>query len=288
MRRDEVARWVRTRPVPPLSKLVLMLLFDRAGEQEDGRWACWPSLGELASDAGISSAATVRKHLAALEAEGIIDREARFTRRGGQTTSRIVLCAPRADGSGAPAPGDDGPHSDERPPPLPGERPTPLKPQGSPSEATAREAREQAREQVPDDFPDELRPHARAVYRVLRSVAEAHAARAVTPQALGHLMAAPQRRHKPFIRAAHDFAAWAVDPPRPIRDVVASYRTWIDRERDLATVEPLQAPTPGSTTPAGVTPLRQTAAERRRDLQAERMARAAAAREQSPRPALGA
>jgi hypothetical protein len=288
MRRDEVARWVRTRPVPPLSKLVLMLLFDRAGEQEDGRWACWPSLGELASDAGISSAATVRKHLAALEAEGIIDREARFTRRGGQTTSRIVLCAPRADGSGAPAPGDDGPHSDERPPPLPGERPTPLKPQGSPSEATAREAREQAREQVPDDFPDELRPHARAVYRVLRSVAEAHAARAVTPQALGHVMAAPQRRHKPFIRAAHDFAAWASGGRGRSATSLRATAHWIDRECDLATVEPLQAPTPGSTTPAGVTPLRQTAAERRRDLQAERMARAAAAREQSPRPALGA
>jgi hypothetical protein len=133
--RGAVAEWVRTRNVPSLSKLVLLLVFDRAGEQEDGRWCAWPSLQTLADEAGIGSIATVRKHLAALEAAGIISREARHVGSGRQTSSRIVLLfAPThshgsgyADGSGGPAPSGAGD-------PLPTERGTTLKPQNEAQE----------------------------------------------------------------------------------------------------------------------------------------------------------
>jgi hypothetical protein len=116
-----------------------------------------------------------------------------------------------------------------------------LKPQEKPQNG------EETRERVPEDFPDELRPHAREVMRLLRNVAAAHNAKAVTALAVGTLMMAPARRHKPFVKAAYDFASWAAAPPRPIKDVVASYRTWIDRCEDLAGVERI-TPGPPSTT----------------------------------------
>lgn len=129
--RGAVAEWVRTRKVPPLSKLVLLLVFDRAGEQEDGRWCAWPSLQTIADEAGIGSIATIRKHLATLESEGIITREPRHVGSGRQTSSRIVLLyvaathsggSGYAGGSGGPAPAGAGD-------PLQGERGTTLKPQ---------------------------------------------------------------------------------------------------------------------------------------------------------------
>jgi hypothetical protein len=109
-------------------------------------------------------------------------------------------------------------------------------------EHSTADAVEGAREQIPEDFPDELRPHARAVLPILRTVAKQHNAKAVSALALARTMMG--RPRKPFVRAAHDFSAWAADPPRPIRDVVASYRTWLDREHDLADVERIGAAVP--------------------------------------------
>jgi hypothetical protein len=94
-----------------------------------------------------------------------------------------------------------------------------------------------AKQKMPEGFPDELRPHARQAMKALREVAEQHNAREVSALALGRTIMA--RPRKPLVKAAFDFAAWAADPPRPIRDVVASYRTWLDRERDLAGTEVL-------------------------------------------------
>lgn len=107
------------------------------------------------------------------------------------------------------------------------------------SSADAEERARAIKNQIPDDFPDELRPHARAVLPLLRSVAVQHNAKEVLPLALARVMMAPERRRKPFVKAAHDFAAWAVDPPRAIKDVVATYRTWLDREKSLQAIERL-------------------------------------------------
>lgn len=114
------------------------------------------------------------------------------------------------------------------------------------------------RESPPEDFPDQLRPHAREVYRVLKVVAEQHGARRVWPQAVGRVLMAHPRH--PLVAQAHALAAWAVDPPRPIKDVVGTYRSFLARERELEATEHL-APdgTPASSNgklPAGVTPIR--------------------------------
>lgn len=113
----------------------------------------------------------------------------------------------------------------------------PPEPSIEPLKGTGDAAREDVTSSIPEDFPDELRPHARLVLPVLRAVAVQHNAREVKPLALGRVMMA--RPRKPFVKAAHDFASWAADPPRPIKDVVASYRRWLDNERDLQAVERL-------------------------------------------------
>jgi hypothetical protein len=124
------------------------------------------------------------------------------------------------------------------------------------------------RESVPDDFPPELRPHAREVMRVLVSVAEQHNARKVWPLAVARVVAAHPRH--PLVGTAHALAAWAVDPPRPIKDVVGTYRTFLARERELATVERLAADgtsSPGTGLhPPGVVPLHAVRRESASDL----------------------
>jgi hypothetical protein len=124
------------------------------------------------------------------------------------------------------------------------------------------------REAVPDDFPPELRPHAREVMRVLVSVAEQHNARKVWPLAVARVVAAHPRH--PLVGTAHALAAWAVDPPRPIKDVVGTYRTFLARERELATVERLAADgtsSPGTGLhPPGVVPLHAVRRESASDL----------------------
>lgn len=126
MRRDEIARWVRTRPVKPDQKLILMLVFDYAGQQEDGSWAAWPGLEQLREDSGYTSVATVRKRLVELEKLGLVKREPRVGRNGRQTSNRIVLLAPADTVEGAPAGAGEALHV-ERGEALPLERVTPLK-----------------------------------------------------------------------------------------------------------------------------------------------------------------
>lgn len=111
---------------------------------------------------------------------------------------------------------------------------------------------------VPDDFPDKLRPHAREVMRVLRSVAADRGSRRVTTRAVALTIAA--RPHKPLVRAAHDCAAWIADHPEvPCIDVVSRYRRWLDREPDLEAIERLADDgTPTGAVrqhPPGVTPI---------------------------------
>ncbi len=76
--------------------------------------------------------------------------------------------------------------------------------------------------------------------RILKAVAADHpTAKAVWPREVGLVIMAFPRR--PLVAAAHELARWAVDPPRPIRDVAATYRTFLKGERDLESTERLAA-----------------------------------------------
>jgi len=111
-----------------------------------------------------------------------------------------------------------------------------------PPKGNARERASAKAQQLPDDFPDALREHARRVYRVLRDVAEQHNAREVTPRGVGlAIMGHPGRR---FIGVAYELASWAQAPPRPVKDVVGTYRTFLDGAPTYAGVEPLEGPRP--------------------------------------------
>lgn len=112
-------------------------------------------------------------------------------------------------------------------------------------------------DEVPPDFPNALRPHARRVWKVLMDVAEFKGAKRPTARALGHVVMA--RPYRPLVRSAHDFAAHWEGTNRPMRDVVAAYRNWLDRTDDLAATEPIwwEAGYRPDTLPAGVTPIRR-------------------------------
>lgn len=153
--------------------------------------------------------------------------------------------------------------------------------------ARARE-REDPRMKAPADFPDALRPHAREVYRVLCSVAEQHHTKKVWPLAVGRVVMAHPRH--PLVATAHALAAWAVDPDRPVKDVVSTYRTFLGRRTELASTEFLaEDGTPGQVLgsgrlPDGVTPIRRDRVAEREARSADRQvrfARAMAEREQS-------
>jgi hypothetical protein len=75
------------------------------------------------------------------------------------------------------------------------------------------------------------------VLKLLREVAADHNARDVSALALSRTMMRQPR--KGFVKEAYSLASWAVDPPRPIKDVLGTYRTWLDKSVDLADIERL-------------------------------------------------
>lgn len=234
--RDEVAGWIRRLRLAPAEKLVLLLIFDHAGPQQDGTWTAWPSARVLAQEAGFASRATVRKHIVSLEAAGIVERVERARDNGSRTSNSLVLLVGSSTPVSVPPPA-----TQSVPPPAPEgvpQKPSEGSPQLKPSNREER-AREQA-QKLPDDFPSELTEHARSVFRVLRSLAEQHNAREVTPRAVGLVMMGhPGRR---YVEEAHALAAWAQAPPTPIKDVVGRYRTWLGRANTYAGTENLGAP----------------------------------------------
>jgi hypothetical protein len=228
----EAFTWALRVPIGGNAKVVLLGLANHA--HPDGSEA-YPALDTLAEYAHCDRS-TARRNVRKLEESGWIIRDGDGPK--GTTKYRLAM--------GAAAPGSKTPPVAQAPdgggtgaaegvalaPPEPS-----LEPSNEPG--TRSRAKHDPTSLIPGDFPDELRAHARLVLPVLRSVAEQHGAREVTPLALARLMMAPDRRRKPFVRAAHDFASWAADPPRPIRDAVSSYRTWVDRERNLQGIEPV-------------------------------------------------
>jgi hypothetical protein len=114
---------------------------------------------------------------------------------------------------------------------------------GRTSTTSSSRARDRAHEQaltLPDGFPEDLKPHARDVFRVLRSVAEQYNAKEVTPRAVGHaIMSAPGRR---YVEEAHKMAAWCQGTSRPVRDVVSRYQRWLGNADTYSGVEQLGVP----------------------------------------------
>lgn len=246
---------------------------------------------------------SVRAHLVTLEKAGLIARRPQWRRDRGRRGDEFLLLLPGVtewpDGESVDpvSPGVHpanlaAPPGTARYPPRGTQAAGQEQPLGN-SHASRQEENAPARDPrdlPPDGFPDELRSHAREVLRILRAVAGDHpGARKVWPRAVGQAVMAHPRH--PLVATAHAVAIWAVDPPRPIRDVVATYRTFLERERELASPEQLAGDgTPSSaprSTPDGVTQLRpRTVSElkylekRERDeRRAEALERAVAARQ---------
>jgi hypothetical protein len=225
----------------------------------------------------------VREHLPTLAAEGHISRLRRHLLNGARTTDLIVLNLPRdrpldlsaysgivgdledgdAEPTGGFSPGGLPAKSRQPTGGFPPVLNSPLDNQGDNRRGTGGRARapvdpaDDPRMQIPEGFPEHLRPHAREVMRILKAVAEQHGAKKVWPQRVG-VVIMHHPRH-PLVKAAHALASWAVDPPRPIKDVVSTYETFLNRETELAATERLAedgtvATTPAGT-PAGVTPI---------------------------------
>lgn len=107
------------------------------------------------------------------------------------------------------------------------------------STGTRASERVDPRDQAPPDFPDELRPSAGEVLRLLNDVAAQHGLPVVRKLAVGRaVMNHPRKPHVATARALH---TWAADPPRPIRNVVGTFSTWLGKERDLAGPEQWRA-----------------------------------------------
>lgn len=242
----------------PVRKAVLSMLAMMADAQT-GR--CEAKQETLAAGVEAGERA-IRGHLSTLEKMGVIARRPQFRRDRGRRGDEFLLLAPGIDewpdgesvSRDQPAQDAGGTGTDGEDPPAQIDAFTrhETHPQEQPRRTTtsddhATKPGEDARERPPDDFPDELRPHARHVLRVLRSVAETHGAKKVWPLRLGKLLM--QNRHKPLVATAHALDQWAVDPGRPIKDVVSTYSTFLARERELEGVEPLRddgTPGPGS------------------------------------------
>ncbi len=91
--------------------------------------------------------------------------------------------------------------------------------------------------QLPENFPRELRPHSKAAFVILRDLAVRHNAKPVNALSLASIVMA--HSHKPLVRCAYEFAAWADSKAQRRKDVLAGYSRWLDRADDLAGCEQL-------------------------------------------------
>jgi hypothetical protein len=233
-----------TAPIGGNPKVILLGLANHA--HPDGTNA-FPSIERLAGYAHCDRR-TAQRNVRKLEDDGWIEREG--VGPMGQTRWRILFSKWEGGGKVPRAASvDEGGGTDD----AKGAAPVPPEPSLEPSTTVKRGERARAKaDEVPDDFPESLRPHARIVFPLLRDVAVQHNARPVTARAVAlTIMGNPGRR---FVSEAHAFAAWAQSPPRPIKDVVGSYRTWLKRAEVFAGVEQIGN---GAVTAENVTPIRR-------------------------------
>jgi hypothetical protein len=237
------AVWERSR-AKGSSLLLMLALADYANEDHEA----WPSVARLVAMTRMSER-NIQYGLRRLTDDGeleVVEPGGRRNGKGYATRYRLSGCfgaksAPKDDGCKVdgckPASNMGANQRTSRVQPAapqpsvePSEEPPP------PKKKSAR-ATSADRNKVPDDFPDGLRPHARIVLKLLREVAADHNARDVSALALSRTMMRQPR--KGFVKEAYSLASWAVDPPRPIKDVLGTYRTWLDKSVDLADIERL-------------------------------------------------
>lgn len=233
--------WALSQKVPTAKKLLLVGLAWIA----DDCGVTFRSQKAIADRLGKDSR-WVGEHIGELESQGFITRFRRHRANGSRTTDLIVLNGPRTEdldlslysgildapiGGNAGEPiGGNAEAYRRKSVPLTAETGPPRSNSLDNTPSPKKEQRVRA-DVPPEGFPDHLRPHARVVLPLLREVAAQHQAKAVSAAGLGRMMMG--RPRKPFVKAAHDFAAWAEDPPRQIRDVLGTYRRWLDNESDL-------------------------------------------------------
>jgi hypothetical protein len=86
---DLLAATKRYRAGGPGPKATLMALMEHMGETEEG-WACWPKMTALAFETE-QDVRTVRRHIAAFEAAGLVERRSRGASGGGRASNLFVL-----------------------------------------------------------------------------------------------------------------------------------------------------------------------------------------------------
>jgi hypothetical protein len=249
----------------PVRKAVLSMLAMMA-DKESGR--CEAKQATIAAGVEATERA-VRGHLKALEEAGLIIRRPQYRRDRGRRGDEFLLLAPgvtewpdgepvnvqpEADSGGSP--GTDRPHppAPDDPTPRNGSTGQELPPEEPASEdlKQGENAREDRRLSPPPDFPDELRPHARVILSILERIAEEHQAKRVWPLAVGRLLM--RYRHRPLVATVHELDRWAVDPSRDIKDVVATFSTFLSKTGDMQGTERLTEeglPASGRDRPAG-------------------------------------
>lgn len=238
--RHEAAAWVRSQRLAPAAKLVLLIVWEYAGAQEDGRWAAWAGLNTIAEEAGFAEGAngarTVRRHLADMEAAGLIEREERRRANGSQTTSRVVLLIP-PDWTDRPDSRDRGGRTVES---GGGRTPEsgPEAPRGSTTRSTTTEQNGARADAFPDDLPPELHDVAIEAGKVLKRTALTRGQpKPVTRAAVGHaVLTYPDRDHVQVAREVEGWLLHGRGARKSCADVVARYRNF------LAHADPRPAP----------------------------------------------
>lgn len=222
-----------------------LMLFAIATMAETNTGYCFARQDDLAHYAECSDR-TVRAHLAALEKQGLIARQRRFSPRGYRLADGFLLLAEWVtewpDGTPVTNPvtnpvnlpaessGRGLPENSSTGSTLPVLPETQASGQEEPKN-NLKEEEERARE---DALSDNHRALLDVVEPVLRHVAGERGALAVSRGAVAQMLA--KRLDKPHPAAVERFEHYwlhGLGQNRQLRDVVAAYRNWIDKEPSL-------------------------------------------------------
>jgi hypothetical protein len=229
-------------------RLVLLALAEHA--HDDGT-ETYPAVDTLVARTRMSRKG-VQQALRRLEADGRIERDGYGPR--GQTKYRLIMDVEAESRRGGEptspreAEGPEGrtaaPDGGEPRSPEPSIEPsgTTEKADGAPARAVEQRAATDPFEAVPDGFPEELVGNLQVLTARLRDVARRKGSLEVTVPAVARLLEA--RPRKPHVHAVEAFEHYWLDgrgARKPVKDAVATFRNWIDREPDLAAPERIGA-----------------------------------------------